>query len=124
MNKTERNWISRMLRTFIQTAIGCLAVGIPTVNFNDGWDIIKKSLIGIAITAIASGLAAAMNIYDEKDKSKDDVESLSNEDNSNETSEVETSDVETSNEDENVSEELSEDVSEDENSDVDNIDVE
>lgn len=124
MNKTERNWISRMLRTFIQTAIGCLAVGIPTVNFNDGWDIIKKSLIGIAITAIASGLAAAMNIYDEKDKSKDDVEGLSNEDNSNETSDVETTDVETTNEDENVSEELSEDVSEDENPDTDNIDVE
>lgn len=119
MNKTERNWISRMLRTFIQTAIGCLAVGIPTVNFNDGWDIIKKSLIGIAITAIASGLAAAMNIYDEKEKTKDDDESLPNEDNSNETSEVETT-----NDNENISEELSEDVSKDENSDVDNIDVE
>lgn len=74
MKKTERSWVSRMIRTFVQTAIGCLAVGLPTINFNDGWDIVKKSLIGIAITAVASGLAAAMNIYDERAKAKEEEE--------------------------------------------------
>lgn len=74
MKKTERSWVSRMIRTFVQTAIGCLAVGLPTINFNDGWDIVKKSLIGIAITAVASGLAAAMNIYDERAKAKEEAE--------------------------------------------------
>ena len=74
MKKTERSWVSRMIRTFVQTAIGCLAVGLPTINFNDGWDIVKKSLIGIAITAVASGLAAAMNIYDERVKAKEEAE--------------------------------------------------
>lgn len=80
MSKTNRTWVSRMLRTFIQTAAGCLAVGLPTVNFNDGWDIVKKSLIGLAITAIASGLAAAMNIYDEKENKETTDEETPTED--------------------------------------------
>lgn len=52
----KRTW-----RTFIQSAIGYIAVNITVVDFSGGSDIIKSALCGLAVSAIAAGIAAVMN---------------------------------------------------------------
>lgn len=48
-------------RTFIQAAIGYIAVNITVVDFSGGSDVIKSALCGLAVSAIAAGIAAVMN---------------------------------------------------------------
>ena len=60
-----KNWIKRALRTFAQTAIGYIAVNISLVHWDNDQDYLTKALIGLGVSAVAAGLAAAMNIVDE-----------------------------------------------------------
>lgn len=48
-------------RTFIQAAIGYIAVNITVVDFTGGADVVKSALCGLAVSAIAAGIAAVMN---------------------------------------------------------------
>lgn len=48
-------------RTFLQTAIGYIAVNLSIVDFSAGADVIKSALCGVAVSAIAAGIAAVMN---------------------------------------------------------------
>lgn len=60
-----KNWLRRALRTALQSAIGYIAVAVPNVNWNADKAILKTTLIGIGISAVSAGLAAAMNLDDE-----------------------------------------------------------
>lgn len=59
-----KNWIKRAIRTFIQAAVGYIAVALPAIDF-DG-DGLKAALVGLGISAVSAGLAAAMNIKEEE----------------------------------------------------------
>lgn len=53
-------WLKRAVRTFIQTAVGYIAVNVVTVDFS-----VKSAVIGLAVSAVAAGLAAVMNLKEE-----------------------------------------------------------
>ena len=59
-----KNWLKRALRTALQSAVGYLAVAVPAVDWSADKAILKTTLIGIGISAVSAGLAAAMN-FDE-----------------------------------------------------------
>ena len=61
-----KNWVKRALRTFMQTAVGYVCTAIVTVDWGADKAIIKATVTGIIVSAIAGGISAAMNIYDEK----------------------------------------------------------
>ena len=52
----------RMLRTFIQTAIGYITVNLAGIDFTGDRDMIKTALIGLALSATSAGIAALMNL--------------------------------------------------------------
>lgn len=58
-------WVKRALRTFLQAAVGYLVVALPTVDFTADGSVLKSTLCGIAVSGIAAGLAAVMNIKEE-----------------------------------------------------------
>lgn len=58
-----KTWIKRAIRTFIQAAVGYIAVALPAIDF-DG-DGLKAALVGLGVSAVSAGLAAAMNIKEE-----------------------------------------------------------
>ena len=53
--------LRRALRTFIQTALSYIAVNICVVDFTATSEVIKSTLLGVVVSAIAAGLAAIMN---------------------------------------------------------------
>lgn len=57
-----KDWIKRALRTFLQAAVGYLVVAVPAVDFSGDGKAVKTALIGIGVSAVAAGLAAAMNL--------------------------------------------------------------
>lgn len=57
--------IKRALRTFLQSAVGYIAVAIPTIDFSDV-SVLKTALIGVCASAIAAGLSAVMNLKEGK----------------------------------------------------------
>ena len=61
MNFLKKIYIKRALRTFLQTAIGYLAVNIAATDLN-----VKSAVMGLVISAVSAGLAAAMNIKEEE----------------------------------------------------------
>ena len=52
----------RTARTFIQAAVGYIAVNLAVVDFSEGKDIVKSALIGLCISAVAAGISAVMNL--------------------------------------------------------------
>lgn len=60
-----KDWQKRALRTFMQTAVGYVCTAIVTVDWGADKAIIKATATGIIVSAIAGGISAAMNIYDE-----------------------------------------------------------
>lgn len=61
MKWTKETW-KRAGRTFLQTAIGYIAVNLAIVDFTAGKEIIKSALIGLIISAVSAGLSAVMNL--------------------------------------------------------------
>ncbi len=57
-------WIKRSLRTFMQTAVGYIAVNVATLNFTEDGVILKSAVIGLGVSAVAAGIAAVMNVRD------------------------------------------------------------
>lgn len=57
-----KNWVKRAIRTFMQAAVGYLVVAVPSVDFSGEKNAIKTALVGIGVSAVAAGIAAAMNI--------------------------------------------------------------
>lgn len=61
-----KNWVKRAIRTFAQAAVGYLAVALPTISFSEDVSVIKTTLIGVGVSAIAAGLSAMINILDDR----------------------------------------------------------
>jgi hypothetical protein len=57
------NWAKRALRTFVQSAVGYIAVAVPNIDFSSA-SAAKTAIIGLGVSALAAGLAAIMNIRD------------------------------------------------------------
>lgn len=60
--KFTKETAKRALRTFIQAALAYLAVNITVVDFNSDKEILKSTLIGIVVSAVAAGISAVMNL--------------------------------------------------------------
>lgn len=60
----------RAARTFIQAALGYVAVNIAVVDFSGSKDVIKSALVGLAASAVAAGVAAVMNREKNKTESE------------------------------------------------------
>lgn len=60
-----KNWMKRALRTAFQTMIGYIAVAMPSIDWSADRSILKPILIGVGISAVSAGLAAAMNLEEE-----------------------------------------------------------
>lgn len=60
-----KNWMKRALRTAFQTMIGYIAVAMPSIDWSADRSVLKPVLIGIGVSAVAAGLAAAMNLEEE-----------------------------------------------------------
>jgi len=61
-----KNWLRRALRTAFQTMIGYIAVAVPSVDWSADKAILKTTLIGIGVSAVSAGIAAAMNLDEEE----------------------------------------------------------
>ena len=60
--KFTKETFRKMLRTFIQTIIGYIAVNLAIVDFTADKEVVKSALIGLAISAVSAGTAAIMNL--------------------------------------------------------------
>ena len=61
MKFTKETW-RRSLRTFLQSVFSYIAVNLCIVDFNSESDMLTTALVGLAIAAVASGIAAVMNM--------------------------------------------------------------
>ncbi len=52
--------VKRAVRTFIQTAVGYVAVNIAATDLT-----IKSAALGLAVSAVAVGLTAVMNLKED-----------------------------------------------------------
>ena len=52
-----KTWAKRSLRTFLQTAVGYIAVNIAATDLT-----VKSAVLGLCISAISAGMAAVMNL--------------------------------------------------------------
>ena len=57
MNFLKKTYVKRALRTFLQTAVGYIAVNIAATDLS-----VKSAIIGLAVSAVAAGVAAVMNL--------------------------------------------------------------
>ena len=60
MNILRKTYVKRALRTFLQTAVGYIAVNIAATDLT-----VKSAILGLAVSAVAAGVAAVMNIKEE-----------------------------------------------------------
>ena len=56
-NFLKKPYVKRALRTFLQTAVGYIAVNIAAIDLT-----VKSAVLGLAVSAISAGLAAVMNL--------------------------------------------------------------
>lgn len=61
----KKNCVRRALRTFVQTAIGYLAVNIAVVDFSADKAALKSCLVGLGVSAVSAGISAVMNLKEE-----------------------------------------------------------
>lgn len=61
MKFTKETW-RRALRTFIQAAAAYIAANLFVVDFTAEGEVLTSALIGLAVSALAAGLSAAMNL--------------------------------------------------------------
>lgn len=64
-----KEWAYRALRTFLQTAIGYIAgnIAVAIMDVNN-----EKAVIAVIATGVAAGLAAVMNINNDKEEENND----------------------------------------------------
>ena len=60
MNILKKTYVKRALRTFLQTAVGYIAVNIAATDLS-----VKSAVLGLAVSAVAAGVAAVMNLKEE-----------------------------------------------------------
>mgnify|MGYP007101849300 CR=1 FL=1 len=69
--RITQNTVKRAARTFLQAVLAYIAVHLAVVDFTSGKETLKSALIGLAVSAVASGIAAAMNL-ERKETENDD----------------------------------------------------
>lgn len=52
----------KALRTFLQSALAYVAVNLTLIDFANEESVVRSALIGLATSAVASGIAAVMNL--------------------------------------------------------------
>ncbi len=57
-----KDGLQRILRTFIQSALAYIAVNLVLIDFSEEGAAVKSALAGLAVSALAAGLSAVMNI--------------------------------------------------------------
>ncbi len=57
MSILKKTYVKRALRTFLQTAVGYIAVNIAATDLS-----VKSAVIGLAVSAVSAGVAAVMNL--------------------------------------------------------------
>lgn len=62
--KLKKLWNNRIFRTFIQTALASIFTYFAAVNI---FDVDSKAIIGLIISAVATGLAAIMPLFSEEE---------------------------------------------------------
>ena len=62
--KLKKLWDNRIFRTFIQTALASIFTYFAAVNI---FDVDSKAIIGLIISAVATGLAAIMPLFSEEE---------------------------------------------------------
>ena len=60
--KITKQTLNRALRTFIQTAIGYVAINIVTIDFSASKQVLKSALIGLGVASVSAGISAVMNL--------------------------------------------------------------
>ena len=60
MNFLKKTYVKRALRTFLQTSVGYIAVNIAATDLS-----VKSAVLGLAVSAVAAGIAAVMNLREE-----------------------------------------------------------
>ena len=60
MNILRKTYVKRALRTFVQTAVGYIAVNIAATDLT-----VKSAVLGLAVSAVFAGVAAVMNLKEE-----------------------------------------------------------
>ncbi len=56
-NLLKKNCVKRAFRTFLQTAVGYIAVNISATDLT-----VKSAVLGLCVSAVSAGLAAVMNL--------------------------------------------------------------
>ena len=59
----KKLWNNRVFRTFLQTALASIFTYFAAVNI---FDVDSKAVIGLIISAVATGLAAIMPLFSEE----------------------------------------------------------
>ncbi len=57
MSIFKKPCIKRAIRTFIQTAVGYIAVNVAATDLT-----VKSAVLGLLVSAVSAGLAAVMNL--------------------------------------------------------------
>lgn len=60
-----KNWIKRALRTFLQSAVGYAVVALPAIDWEADSSVLRGTLIGVGVSALAAGISAVMNWLDD-----------------------------------------------------------
>ena len=61
--KFKKIWNNRIFRTFVQTVVATIAAYFMT---NNVFDIDNKAIFGLLISAISTGVAKVMPLFDEE----------------------------------------------------------
>lgn len=56
----KKNCVKRALRTFLQTAVGYIAVNIAATDMS-----VKSAVLGLVVSSVSAGMAAVMNLKEE-----------------------------------------------------------
>ena len=65
--KFTKETLRRAGRTFLQAAIGYIVANVTFIDFTATDEVLYSALIGLAVSAIAAGVAAIMNVEKPKE---------------------------------------------------------
>lgn len=60
--KFTKETLKRASRTFIQAALAYFSVNLAYVSFTDDKVTVQNAIVGLVVSAVASGVAAVMNL--------------------------------------------------------------
>ena len=66
MHLTE-DGVKRVMRTFFQAALAYITVNLALIDFSEEKATVKAAVTGLAVSAVAAGLAAVMNLERRED---------------------------------------------------------